>query len=148
MHTLFGEKRVSTGTGVNKAHSRVKRKGSRHGGLKKQVRGLKKKVPGKGGSEKKVRGLNKKGRGLEKRVWGLKKKGRLEKKGLGVKKKGSPNNYPRRIPSFDSWMRTGGYSCHLIWHRRSPWHQAATCRNSHSHERNTGDFPLPRLSTS
>ena len=62
MHTLFGEKRVSTGTGVNKAHSRVKRKGSRHGGLKKQVRGLKKE--GSGGSEKKVRGLKKKVEGF------------------------------------------------------------------------------------
>ena len=75
MHTLFGEKRVSTGTGVNKAHSRVKRKGSRHGGLKKQVRGLKKKGSREGESEKKVRGLKK-------------KRLRVRKEGLGVKKKG------------------------------------------------------------
>ena len=57
MHTLFGEKRVSTGTGVNKAHSRVKRKGSRHGGLKKQVRGLKKKGSREGGVRKKGAGV-------------------------------------------------------------------------------------------
>ena len=52
------------------------------GGYKKRIGGLKKQ-----GS----RGLNKKGfPGSKKKVWGLKKMGRLEKKGMGVKKNGSP----------------------------------------------------------
>ena len=59
---------VFTGMGVTIRISRVEKKGSRHGGLKKQVRGLKR----KGSREA---GVKKKRDRLKKKVWGLKKKG-------------------------------------------------------------------------
>ena len=73
-HTVWGKKGFYRHGGYH-PNSRVERKGSRHGGLKKQVRGLKKKGSREGG-------VRKKGAGVKK------ERSRVRKEGLGVKKKG------------------------------------------------------------
>ena len=73
-HTVWGKKGFYRHGGYH-PNSRVERKGSRHGGLKKQVRGLKKKGSREGG------GVRKKGAGVKK------ERSRVRKEGLGVKKR-------------------------------------------------------------